>query len=807
MSIKAGFRIALAAWIGIIAIAISAFFYGQFAFYEDSSRGEQLDRIFNEGTQLVQLTQEVLLYGEQRAVVQWWRQYREVEGVLGGAQRTLDPASRTVLTAMSRRIGQLPSLQEKITELRASSHDAPAIPILMSQLFQESTQLQASLREVKSISDQAIKFAYQNARRRQIIIFGGLFGVAILYGMITLLMFHSTVLTPLRRLGQTIHAIREGRKLRVQVQSRDEIGAVCRVFNALLDEQEAAQERAEAGSRAKSEFLANMSHEIRTPLNAVLGLAQVLTRTRLAAEQRDYVDKILTSGRSLLGIVNDILDYSKIDAGKLVLEPTRFRLDQILANLAGILTVSTRDKALDVVIDVAPDVPDRLVGDALHLEQVLINLTSNAIKFTHQGRICLGIRKLDPSATDRLADTEKTVLRFEVRDTGIGIAAQTQARLFSSFAQADSSSTRRYGGTGLGLAICKRIVALMNGEIGVDSAPGQGSTFWFTAAFQVDPADAAAPVDAHELAGRPAVPLQGPLQVLVVDPDPSALAALRGMIHRINGEAICVSSGAQARAWLDAAPASCAFSLVDGRVPQGEWELLRPASGKHSGRGPPLVLMLTPHDADHLDPTCPALFRVTQTIVKPVTADGLRALIKTLATEPPRLPDRPVAVGADNGCGGEKSHDSSTGLGPAVKTETGEPARLAGLTILLVEDNEINQDVARSILEMEGARVVVVEDGAEAVDCLRTDAAHFSLVLMDVQMPVMDGLEATRAVRTDLGLDQLPVIALTAGTLPTDREACRAAGMNDFIPKPIDAEHMISAIRTAAGDAAPAGLG
>jgi two-component system, sensor histidine kinase and response regulator len=375
----------------------------------------------------------------------------------------------------------------------------------------------------------------------------------------------------------------------------------------MIEELAAARVAAEFANQAKSEFLANMSHEIRTPMNAVLGLSHLLQKTELTARQRDYVGKVQSSGQHLLGIINDILDFSKVDAGKLDLERADFDVKSLLDNAAAVLGEKCRAKNLEWVLDMAPDVPPRLLGDPLRIGQILINYANNAVKFTGQGRIVVTVRVDERTSDDVL-------LHLRVTDTGVGITPEQVGRLFQRFSQADASSTRKYGGTGLGLAICKKLADLMGGEVGVESVPGQGSTFWFRARLGIG------------TAGLPA----------------------------------------------------------------------------------------------------------------PLPAKGLTAL--------------------------------------------------AGARILLVEDNDINQQVAREMLEDAGLTVEVAADGQAALTMV--GRAAYDLVFMDMQMPVMDGVTATRAIRRLAGMAKLPIVAMTANAMEKDRKACMDAGMNDVLIKPIEPECM-----------------
>ncbi|TFW13470.1 PAS domain-containing sensor histidine kinase [Duganella callida] len=411
-----------------------------------------------------------------------------------------------------------------------------------------------------------------------------------------------------------------------------------------------SEQRAEAASRAKSEFVANMSHEIRTPMNAVLGVAYLLANTPLSAAQQEYVDMIRSSGQVLLGILNDVLDFSKIEAGRMELAPLAFRPREVLDAVAGVMSLQANARGIGLTILADDDVPRALFGDAMRLQQILLNLVGNAIKFTEHGGVTLRVVSVTAGRG------EGARLRFSVTDTGIGMNPEQQSRLFSAFNQADASTTRRFGGTGLGLAICRRLTELMGGEISVRSAPGAGSEFAVTLPF--------ATVD--EDADIEAAPWQS----------------------------------AAAQGWPS--PAAPAAEAIAAPAP-----VLQPSAAEQA-------------------------------------------------------PDADVP-------------------------------RLHGARLLLVEDHPLNQVVARGMLEHAGASVDLAENGELAVDRLRDHPANYDIVLMDVQMPVMDGYEATRRIRHVLGL-KLPILAMTAGVMQSEQDQCIAAGMDDFIAKPVDVEQMLDTI-------------
>ncbi|MGE0351038.1 response regulator [Hydrogenophaga sp.] len=513
-----------------------------------------------------------------------------------------------------------------------------------------------------------------------------------------------------------------------------------------------AAEAAQAASQAKSQFLANMSHEIRTPMNAILGMLTLLKKTPLTPRQLDYTGKTEGAARSLLGLLNDILDFSKVEAGKLTLDPHPFEVDQLLRELAVVLSASVGLKDIDVLFDIAPDVPRTLIGDALRLRQILVNLGGNAIKFTDRGEVVISLRA---HATGQ--DTVN--LEVVVRDTGIGIAPENQDRIFQGFTQAESSTTRRFGGTGLGLVICQRMVALMGGELALHSALGEGTRFSFTIPLRAVPAASTAMLPA------PAQDAQ-PLNVLIVDDNELARDTLSSLA-RSNGWAVQTATGGEAaiECLQQAARAGQRFDVVlmDWHMPGLDgWEAARRIRSLALSDPNVLLIMVTAHGRELTEKKDVLEHGVLDGyLIKPVTASMLVDAVE-------------VATSDKAGARTEAAERSLSG------------GALQGLRILLVEDNENNQQVACELLSDEGAIVQVAGNGRVALDVLAAGAQAFDVVLMDLQMPVMDGFTATRAIRDELGLKALPVIAMTANAMASDREACLQAGMNDHVGKPFD---------------------
>ncbi|KAA0581685.1 response regulator [Azospirillum sp. Sh1] len=576
-------------------------------------------------------------------------------------------------------------------------------------------------------------------------------------------------------------------------------GAVV-VFHEIAERKraEAAMQRArlaaEAASRAKSEFLANMSHEIRTPMNAILGLIHLLQQTELTGRQADYVQKVRVSAQSLLGILNDILDFSKVEAGKLELERVDFRLDDLLQTLAVIVGSAAQEKDIDVLFSVAPDVPLDLIGDPLRLQQILINLTGNAIKFTEAGEVVVSVRV-------RSLSNERAVLDFAVRDTGIGIAPEQRERLFQAFSQGDSSTTRRFGGTGLGLAICARLVRLMNGAMDVESEPGKGSVFRFQAEFGLQ----------RGAAGRPALPLRPvprDLAVLVVDDNPTAREVLGEIATAFGWTVSACCDGQSAIAELErAAGAGHAYDVVlmDWKMPGMDGIEAARRIRADAESGTPMIIVISGYGRERLGSRFEEA-GISGFLVKPVTASTLLDAVTVAYAQGGHAQGGQVPAGPDdagsNGGGlrlpvpvpapaGEPGGGSPGGLwGPVWDASRG----LHGRRLLLADDNAINRQVAREILERAGASVTTVGTGRQAVECVRIAEQPFDAVLLDVQMPDMDGFAATAAIRALPGGRQLPIIAMTASALPADRQRCLDNGMDAHVPKPLDLPQLFATL-------------
>ena len=516
---------------------------------------------------------------------------------------------------------------------------------------------------------------------------------------------------------------------------------------------------AEKASKAKSEFLANISHEIRTPMNAILGVTELFRSTVLDERQNEFVGIVKTSATSLLGLLNDILDFSKIEAGEMALEDIGFSLFDLINEAVDMYSESAGNQGLDFVVDIGPEVPDNLVGDPLRLRQVLLNLLSNAFKFTSEGEIVLSVSAGRETSTG-------IPLTFSIQDSGIGIPEDKLGSLFQPFTQADGSTTRRFGGTGLGLAICRKLVTLMQGDISVESAPGEGSTFVFHLTFRTDPS---APSSHAQLVLPP--PLSG-ARVLVVEDNLISMRVITRMLSGFGLEVAGASSAEEGLQILDNHPENAFLMvLMDWYLPNidGVEASRRIASDPRYKNLP--VLLMTAYSAQ-LKPSGLRKAGIRQVVKKPLKKQLLfNAIMEMNGLFTPENGNAKSAVFNTN--------------------------QLEGVSVLLVEDNAVNQRVASEILHLAGMSTRVADNGRDALEILESE--HFDVVLMDLQMPVMDGITATHRIREQAELAELPIIAMTAHAMEEDRKACLAAGMNDYVSKPISPEMLFRAIRRSLG--------
>ena len=519
------------------------------------------------------------------------------------------------------------------------------------------------------------------------------------------------------------------------------------------------KDEALAATKAKGDFLANMSHEIRTPMNAILGLNHLLIKTELSPKQKDYAHKIYNSSHSLLGIINDILDFSKIEAGKMDIESIRFELGDVLDNLSNLITMKAQNKGLELVFDIHKDVPESIIGDPLRLGQILLNFTNNAIKFTEKGEIVISASMMEKTENEAL-------IRFDVKDTGIGLTDQQQKKLFQAFTQADATTTRKYGGTGLGLTISKKLSELMGGDVGVESSYGKGSSFYFTACLKY--------CEQKKEKNKMTASSLKNLKVLIVDDNETVCEVFQSYLDDFNFDSHIVHSGNEAideiRKVCERKEKPYELILMDYQMPGmtgvEAYNIIRDTFDEENN---PKTILITGFGMEEI------IRQAEKTgfsgyLLKPVSQSAMLNKILNVF-----------------------GHDSEQ----TVKhSETEKPDgfdHIRGARILLTEDNEINQQVASEILEHEGFYIEIASNGKIALDRIMSDTVY-DLVLMDLQMPEMDGYEATREIRKASKYERLPIVAMTADAMTGVRDRVIGVGMNDYVTKPIDPHSLWEAL-------------
>ncbi|KWN64372.1 response regulator [Burkholderia ubonensis] len=759
------------------------------AFQRRAARIKYLSSVVMGGIE--ELTADLRLAGQGESTEQLERVGDEVRKDIGKLAASAN-ALRDALVANGQ--GELSRAHDMVPLTAALAGSARRILAVKSHMLANDATMQRIVAEVDTTANRLAAYAEQQVVRvdlqqRSIVsqVYRAMAGAVGMIAVVSLLLavvgfvishrIGTSIARPLSNLTRTMARIRGGNdlSLRVRHQGSDEVATLIAGFNTMLDEIErrdvelqAAIAAAEAANSAKSEFLARMSHEIRTPMNGVLGMTELLQRTRLTAKQRNFVDTVYRSGQTLLTIIDDILDFSKIEAGKLMLERIEFNLYQLLDDVVSLLEPTATRKGLALRFRKQEPVPEWVRGDPVRLRQILTNLVGNAIKFTERGQVELAVSYSDHG-----------LVVFTIADSGIGIAPDVSAQLFKPFQQADSSTARKYGGTGLGLVISRQLAEMMGGALTVESAPGRGSVFTVTA--RLEPTDGAA--GAVEGARRS---LAG-LKVLIADDSETDRRVL--VEHAIEWQlrVATASGGDDALAQLRAAAADGQpfdLAIVDVRMPGMDGiSLVRHIRNDPALRGLRIITLTAFEMMDSIQVA--QELGIDARLTKPLHGSDLYACIASaMRVTPPRLP-------------------SSAPLADEAEPDGGPLPGAASARVLLVEDNAVNQQITLAMLEDTGYAVAVAENGRQALERLANE--RFDVVLMDCQMPLMDGFEATELLRrreAETGAPRLPVIALTANAISGDRERCIAAGMDDYLSKPFRRDVLLKLLaRFARGDA------
>jgi len=719
-----------------------------------------------EGLKDAEVTQlEYLITGDNKYLKPFNSAKKEIDGSLSSLADLMqnDDSRQESLKSVKQLVEQKFTELDETIDVRRTQGSNTAFEIaatdlgynIMNEIRREMDQMVAAENLLLVKHEDSLRHIYKQSNNHILTASLGAIFVMITFGYL----ITRNIANPLKQLARIASNACDGDfSTQIEVQSRtDEVGDLSRTFNAMMISLDAtklnrdeAQLSAEAASLAKSEFLANMSHEIRTPMNGILGLLKLLQHTEMTTQQQNYTSKMKNASESLLTLINNILDVSKVEAGEMTLESEIFVLDTVMTDLSDLLSAYLEEDEIEIIYDFDLSMPTDLIGDSMRLRQVLLNLAGNAIKFTQQGEVVLSTRVI--------RQHEQSVdIEFSVTDTGIGLSSDQLEHIFLNFKQAESSTSRRFGGSGLGLAICRELVELMGSTLQVESQLGKGSRFFFTLHMQCAPTT------------KRMTPMP-PMRVLVVDDHPMARETLQKLVWSIGLECCSASSGKQALQMLQQAD-SIAYQLIliDDTLPGlGGLETARRIRSLFvTQQGAPAVIMVSARQklvANQIEGNGAYIAH----LVKPITAGMLADAISKVTSLP---------------------SNSSTR-----KSELQNTQRLLGLNLLVVEDNLLNQQVVGELLQRSGARVTIASNGIEGKMRALAASIPFDAILMDMQMPGMDGLEATRQIRQHTRMHSVPIIALTANAMSTDHEACIGVGMVDHISKPIELEQLLATI-------------